>query len=553
MARDFNFDSIFKALPESDRRGAEEMINFLLEGIHDGLWEVDMTTGHTELSPRGCEILGYTREEWAHEFPNWSSMVHPDDLAKTEKALNDYLSGRSPLFMVEQRLLMRTGEWKWIQTRGKATRYDDAGKVIQITGTHTDITDRKDFERKITFLNENLRLLVKAIQELTAARTMADIMETVRKHTRNLFKADGSTFILKEGDQCYYADEDAMAPLWKGQRFPLSVCIGGWSMIHKSSVAIPDVFSDPRVPVKYYRKTFVKSLAITPIRAKDPVGAIGVYWKDHHQPDDTDLQLLQTLTEAVARAIENVQLVTELDARVIQRTAQLESANRELEAFSYSVSHDLRAPLRHIDGFINVFLEEKTSALTEKELGYLKIVTNSVREMGQLIEALLSFSRAGRSELGKCRVDMTTIVNQALEPFYQMVSSGNIEIRCQPLPEVVCDPQLLRQVWVNLLSNAIKYTGKRSDPLIEIGSLHKDGETLFFVKDNGAGFNMKYAEKLFGVFQRLHKPREFEGIGIGLAIVKRIVSRHGGRCQAEGAVGRGATFSFTIPDESLPD
>ncbi len=240
-------------------------------------------------------------------------------------------------------------------------------------------------------------------------------------------------------------------------------------------------------------------------------------------------------------------LNAELEHRVEQRTEQLEAANKELEAFSYSVSHDLRAPLRHINGFISLFLENKKTAITEEELGYLNIVSNSAKEMGDLIDALLSFSRLNRAEIQKTLIDSSSMISQLQEMFTEEFKSRKIEIQVNKLPFIYGDYQLIKQVWMNLLSNAIKYTSKKDVAKIEIGCLENDSEIVFFVKDNGAGFNMKYGDKLFGVFQRLHKPRDFEGIGIGLANVNRIITRHGGRCWAEGELGQGAAFYFSLP------
>ncbi len=227
----------------------------------------------------------------------------------------------------------------------------------------------------------------------------------------------------------------------------------------------------------------------------------------------------------------------------------LKTAFLELEAFSYSVSHDLKAPLRHIIGFIDLFLENKSTELTAEENGYLEKIVDSATEMGKLIDALLSFSKLNQAALRKTRIHSTSMVQKIIKFFEPEIKNRKITFRVEPLPDIEGDEDLIHQVWTNLISNAIKYTGKKPAAVIEIGSISTDAETTFFVKDNGAGFNMKYIEKLFRVFHRLHKSRDFEGVGIGLANVNRIVMRHGGYCRAEGEPDKGATFYFCLPTD----
>ncbi len=242
------------------------------------------------------------------------------------------------------------------------------------------------------------------------------------------------------------------------------------------------------------------------------------------------------------------QLNQSLEARVKQRTAQLEAANQELESFAYSVSHDLRAPLRAVDGFSRILQEDYGDRLDDEGNRFLKIVRDNAKRMGELIDDLLNLSRLNRKEMVRRSISINDLIQQLLNEFTLELTSRQIEFVLADLPDCQADVSLLTQVWINLLSNAIKYTGKTENALIEIGFQIIDEETVYFIRDNGAGFDMKYADKLFGVFQRMHLERDFEGTGIGLAIVQRIVQRHGGRIWAEAAVNQGATFYFTIPN-----
>ena len=240
-------------------------------------------------------------------------------------------------------------------------------------------------------------------------------------------------------------------------------------------------------------------------------------------------------------------LNTNLELRVAARTTELEAANKELEAFSYSVSHDLRAPLRAMDGFSQALLEDYGPLLPDEGRRYLKTIRGGAQRMGMLIDDLLTFSRLGRAPMKKREVNTEKLVRNVVDDLE--LEGRPVEMRIGTLPACQGDPALLNQVWVNLLSNALKYSRHRQPAIIEIGSKREQEETLYYVRDNGAGFDMRYAHKLFGVFQRLHRAEEFEGTGVGLAIVQRVVQRHGGRIWAEAEVDRGATFYFTLQEK----
>jgi signal transduction histidine kinase len=244
---------------------------------------------------------------------------------------------------------------------------------------------------------------------------------------------------------------------------------------------------------------------------------------------------------------------TELEHRVEERTRKLQEANKELEAFSYSVSHDLRAPLRAIDGFSRILLEDYANKFDDDGKRVLDVIRSNTQNMGRLIDDLLAFSRLSRKQMEVSPVNMSELAHDVFQQLKPGLVGQKIQFSLGPLPDTTGDPALIRQVFVNLLSNAAKYSRPRAETVIEVDGRRENGNCIYSVRDNGVGFDMTYAAKLFGVFQRLHSVEEFEGTGVGLAIVQRIVHRHGGRVWAEGKVDEGATFYFSLPKEKKPD
>jgi light-regulated signal transduction histidine kinase (bacteriophytochrome) len=326
-------------------------------------------------------------------------------------------------------------------------------------------------------------------------------------------------------------------------------------MLNRQPLAIEDIYLDTRVPHDAYRPTFVKSLGVVPIRTLAPIGAICVYWASTHRATREELELLQALADSTSIALEAAELFATLERKVAERTVEverrnteLELLNKELEAFSYSVAHDLRSPLITIDGFAQVLLENTLDKLDETNKQHLERISTAVRRMHRLINDLLGLSKVVRAPMQAGTVDLSALAREIQTRVRESAPDRAAEFVIASGLTACGDSGLLRTALENLLANAWKFTSRKDLARIEFGSaVDRNGQTVYHVRDNGAGFDPRYAGKLFSPFQRLHPNTQFPGTGIGLAIVQRIIHRHGGEIWAESALDCGATFYFTLP------
>jgi PAS domain S-box-containing protein len=393
---------------------------------------------------------------------------------------------------------------------------DATGRIIRSLGMVMDITERKQAEEALRESEERYRQLFEA---------ESDAIVLIDNETGRILEANNAASILYG-----YSREELLAR----RNVDLSAEPEDTRQVTQATPVIADQVI--MIPLRYHRKRDGTVF---------PVEITGRFFLRQGRP--VHIAAIRDIAARKQAEEEIRQLNAELERRVVERTAQLEAANKELEAFAYSVSHDLRAPLRAIDGFTRILSEDYAPSLDAEGKRVCVVIRDNTRRMGQLIDDLLAFSRLGRAPMRAAPIDMERLAVSVFDELTASEDRERLEFQVASLPAAVGDPALIRQVWLNLLGNALKFSSKRERAMVEVGGRREAGENVYWVRDNGAGFDMRYADKLFGVFQRLHGEREFAGTGVGLAIVQRVIHRHGGRVWAQGEADQGATFYFTLP------
>nr|WP_321411399.1 PAS domain S-box protein [uncultured Carboxylicivirga sp.] len=480
-----------------------------------GGWEFSPVTGEASWTEEVARIHDLDPQA-PIEVQKGINYYYGDSIDIIRQAVNEIVEYAKP-YDLELEIMSAKGVKKWVRTIGNADI--ENGKVVRVHGSMQDITDRKHAEQALRESEGKFRKLIESIP-LPVAYTNS-LGEITFRNER---------FLQVLG---YSYEEVPTVNEWYLKSYPDEIyrqqVIKRWELaVKKAKTTNTDI-----EPIEYNitcKNGMVRTMIVSGINIEDNL-----------------LITLIDVTDRIKAENKIKELNETLEQKVIDRTSQLVAANKEMEAFSYSVSHDLRAPLRHINGYVDLLNDRYLENLPEKARHYLNTITEASKQMGSLIDDLLQFSRTGRQELHKTNFDTNILVMEVLEKLKPDIKNRKIKWKIQKLPDSFGDYSLLKQVWINLLDNAVKYSRHKDNAEIAIEFRNEKENLVFYVRDNGVGFDMKYVHKLFGVFQRLHSQTEFEGTGIGLANVQRIILKHNGRVWTEAELNIGATFFFSLP------
>jgi PAS domain S-box-containing protein len=495
-----------KAITES-----EERFRLLVEQVKDyAIITLDVNGNITSWNSGAESIKGYKANEIIGK--NFSIFYTPEEIAANEPRENLKHALEQGHYEAEGWRVKKDGSLFWANIV-YTPLYTADGKLKGFSKVTRDMTQRKKAEEELKRTNNFLDMVLEHIPNMVFVKDAKELrFVRFNKAGEELlgFKKED---LIGKNDYDFFPKDQADFFTQKDREV-------------MSSSGITDIPEEPIDTSAGKKWLHTKKI---PIPGKDgkPAYLLGI-------------------SEDITRRKANEEKIRKLNTELQHNITQLEASNNELEAFTYSVSHDLRAPLRAIHGYTKILESEYKDKLDDDAKQMMEGVMHNAIKMGRLIDDLLALSRYGKKEMKKKATDLTELANQALEELKKNMSFGNAQTTIHPLGKAVVDPGLMFQVFINLIGNAIKYSSQKEKPVIEVGYKEMEGETIYFVKDNGSGFDMKYYDKLFGVFQRLHDASEFEGTGVGLALVKRIVNRHDGRVWAEAEPDKGATFYFTL-------
>ncbi len=528
--------------------GREALQRAVLDNVEEIVYRVrleagDPFGGRVEfVNARVEDVLGLPPARFYEDPGLWARLIHPADQARVRETTERMLATGAGALR-EYRIRDAEGRWRWMEDRVAAER-DAGGRLVALTGVARDVTERRRWSRALERLVGVVQELLETVQEAGC------LYPLVARTARELVGADVAALSRRQDEHTcrYVAVEGEEVGLEPGACFSLEqggLC--GWVAAHGEPVRVADILEDARVARDQAAALGLRAALVVPMVDEGRVvGGISAFRREPRPFSEDDERILMLLAGMAAITLRMHDMLEGLEDRVRERTAELRALNRELESFAYTVSHDLRAPLRAIDGFSLALLEEEGARLAEEGREHLRRIRAAAQRMARLIDDLLALAQVTRGEMRTEEVDLSAVAREVAESLRRIQPRRPVEITVRPGALVRGDPRLLWTLMENLIGNAWKFTRGRDPARIEFGWEERCGERVFFVRDNGAGFDMAYAGKLFQPFQRLHSASEFEGTGIGLATVRRVVERHGGRVWAEGAVDRGATIYFTL-------
>ncbi|YAF95132.1 MAG: GAF domain-containing protein [Nodularia sp. CChRGM 3473] len=561
-------------------RQSEERWQLALHGNNDGIWDWNVQTNEVFYSTRWKEMLGYADHEISNHWDEWQKRVHADDLDYVLQAFDDHFAKKTPFYVTEHRLLCKDGTYKWILDRGQAL-WDEAGNVVRMVGSHTDITDRKRAEAELKRQNRRSQLFAEITLKIRESLQLDEILQTTVDEVQKLLQADRVLIFQLWADGSGTVVQEAVLPGWPvvlGQDI-LDPCFQQQGYVEKyrqgrvSAIVDIEQAKIQDCHRQFLQQLGVKANLVVPILVRENIWGLLIAHQcaTPRQWNSFELELLEHLANQIGIALSQAQLL-EQETRQSQELAR---SNAELEQFAYVASHDLQEPLRMVTSYLQLLERKYKNQLDTNAEQFITYAVDGARRMQNLINDLLNYSRVTSRGQPFVEVDFQTVFDQAIANLKFTIEESGAIITHDPLPVVIADPSQLTQVLQNLIGNAIKFRGE-FPPKIHVGAVKEAEETdellptqhspstslrasplstvpnewLFSVRDNGIGIETQYAERIFVIFQRLHGRSKYPGTGIGLAICKKIIERHGGHIWVESEPGQGSIFYFTIPEKT---
>ncbi|MFS0516126.1 GAF domain-containing protein [Nostoc sp. UIC 10607] len=548
-------------------RESEERWQLALHGNNDGIWDLNLKTNEVFFSTRWKEMLGYKDHEVSNGWDEWTKLIHPDERDWVLQAFQDHFAKKTPFYVCEYRVQCQDGSYKWILDRGQAL-WDALGDIVRMVGSYTDITDRKQADEELKRQNLRSQLFAEITLKIRESLQIDEILQTTVTEVQKLLQADRVLIFHLEADGSGTVVQEAVLP--------------GWPVILRKNLLDPcfkeeyiERYRQGRVSAmedietahiqpchrEFLQQFAVRANLVVPILVRENIWGLLLAHQcaAPRRWNNFETELLQQLANQIGIALSQAQLLE----KESQQSQELARSNAELEQFAYVASHDLQEPLRMVTSYLQLLERRYKNQLDANADQFINYAVDGARRMQTLINDLLNYSRVSTRGQPFIRVNCSVVLEQAIANLQIAIADSKAIVTHDSLPEVMADPTQLIQVFQNLIGNGIKFC-QNQQPRIHIGVAKPDvnlngeslnviplaDEWLFWVRDNGIGLESQYAERIFIIFQRLHGRDKYPGTGIGLAICKKIIERHGGRIWVESKPGQGSTFYFTIPDRA---